>query len=313
MEKYDDILRKLWVLSLAVAAALCCNIVYGNVTIRSLQDIVSWHAENMAGTQVAPVQFRVICFLGPELLHRMGFDLIQSYMFLRFLYLAGSFAVFHAIVRRLVDQPFAAEFMVAALALYYAASTMGHFQLAEEPNLLVFALFFWLTLRDRGLAALMPVFLFGVFNKETVVFLLPFLFFYRLFGQKRVFAAFRDTAVLSVIFIAVSVGIRMHYGIDRPYLGGLWQYEFNYRKLLENPYRNLMWMLPSVVPLVWLGLRWKQVSPIVRSLCPVVILFVVGHMLISRTEEFRTYTPLALLMWPGVLAALARMDPKLRN
>jgi hypothetical protein len=194
--------------------------------------------------------------------------------------------------------------VILALTLYYAASIQPHFQPSEEPNLLIFSLFIWLVFRESRIWLLAIVFAFGVINKDTVGFLVPFLFVYRFFGQKRLADALTQCSLLSVIFLLGYIGLRMYYGTDRPYLGGFWQYSRNLDYLLNAKLEAFMWSLPTVLSLVFIFNRWKAVPVVVQCFVPATVLFIVGHFLISRIDEFRTYTALALLLWPGLIAAV---------
>lgn len=68
----------------------------------------------------------------------------------------------------------------------------------------------------------------------------------------------------------------------------------------------LMAMLPFLIPLLYFIVRWRAAGLVVLALLPRLALFLVGHLLISMALEFRTYTVLALVTWPGLLSSLSR-------
>lgn len=188
-----------------------------------------------------------------------------------------------------------------AVGLFLGASCQAHFQPSEEPNLAIFGIFIWLLLRDFSLWTMLPFFVVGILNKDTVGFLIPFIVLFRWLVQDRWKTALLEGTILSAIFIGGYLGIRAHFGTNRDYLGGFWQVKENIRFFRDQPLFGMMWMLASVFPLVWFAWRWKEVPKMVKVFVPTAILFIIGHLLISRIEEFRTYVPLTLVLWPGVL------------
>jgi hypothetical protein len=92
--------------------------------------------------------------------------------------------------------------------------------------------------------------------------------------------------------------------MDRDYLGGFWQAGKNIDFIIQLPARGIMWTLPSVLPMIFLLTNWKSTPLIIKCFIPSMLLFVTGHFLISITDEFRTYTPLGLMMWTGILLSV---------
>jgi len=290
-------------IGLCLLAAGICSLVFAYISNDILDQLPAWQAIHMAGQSAAPMQYRWLSFFVPELLSRLGMDLRDAYLLLRFAGLALGFWFTGLITRDLVRWREAPSVIVLTLAVFYVTTTRPHMQPAEEPNLFAFALFIWMVIRNWGIGWLTLVLGVGILNKDTVGFLIPFLFLYRWATRQGAWITLRDSAILSVVFIAGYAGLRWAYGVDRAYLGGLWQADYNLRFLLDRPVIGSFWLLPSLLPAALLMFRWKLVPLVVRCFLPSMLLFVLGHWLISRTDEFRTYTPLAILMWPGVLAA----------
>jgi len=71
-----------------------------------------------------------------------------------------------------------------------------------------------------------------------------------------------------------------------------------------NPVNGAMWVIPSLLPLTIAACRWKTTPPAVKLFCPTLILFCAGRLLISKVDEFRTYSVLGLITFPYMLALL---------
>lgn len=297
--------ERIGILFLAFTAASICHVVSLHVSTHVIHLLPSWHAANIDGTGPAPNQYRWASFYAPEfLMASLNVTLTKAYLILRVFTLTVAFWFAALISQRLVPERSAAALAIMAIALYYAAATQLYFQPAEEPNLMVFAIFIWMVMRGYGIVPLAIIFTIGAINKSTVVFLIPFLFTYRWAGQKDLRTAIKETAILISIFITAYAAVRLHYGIDRPYSGGLWQIKHNLYFVLNLKLEAYMWMLPVVIPTYFIVRRWDDVPLVVKCFLPAAAMFAIGHFLISRMDEFRTYTPLALLLWPGALATL---------
>jgi hypothetical protein len=287
--------------------ALVSHLVFVHVGSGILQSLPSWHEAHIANAAPSPLQFRLFSFFFPALLHKFGMGIIDAYLLERFLSLFLAFLVFYNVCVRFGLSALESLMLVSMLCLYYAASTQAHIQPAEEPNLLAFAVVIYLlvaTMDDRlRFAILVPVFVLGAFNKDTVGFLIPLILIHQMVNGAGWRRAVGIASGLSILFIAIYVGIRLFYGTDRPYLGGFFQYSENYRFIMQHPVKGLMWLIPSLIPLALILLRWSYAPIIAKCFIPSVIFFLVGHLTISRIEEFRTYTPLALILWPSVMVA----------
>lgn len=294
-----------WYACLAVVVSWCCTVVYLHVLGDTINGIPAWHQGFLDNEAFAPSQYRLTGFAIPELLTRVGIGITDAYLALRFLYLAAALAVTALIGRRMGLDIMGASFLVAAVGVYYASATQAHYQPAEELNLLVFGLMILLILMDARIIWFVIVVIVGTLTKSTVGFALPFFALASLAVLRRPrHVVARDTALLGAIFAIGYVGLRSYFGTDRPYLGGLWQIDDNITDLRAKPEEALLWLLASLLPLAFIAARWKTTTTLVKCFVPTAILFIVGHLAISKIVEWRTYTPLALLLWPAVFVAL---------
>lgn len=303
--KINSVLEQFFFIALSISAAFACNLIFSRIGAGLIPGLPNWHKACILGEIAAPLQYRVLSFYLPEFYSKIfSVDIVTAYLSIRFWSLTLSFWFSALTVKKLTSQPLAPVLIVLAIALYYATSTQAHMQPAEEPNLFIFTFFTWLLINGSRIIPLALVFTLGSLNKDTIGFLIPFVFFYRWIYQGDLKYALLDCAILSIIFIAGYFGIRAFYGTNRPYLDDLWQAGKNLNFFTRLPARGSMWMLPSVLPLGYFLIRWKSTPLIVKCFIPSVCLFISGHILISMIDEFRTYTPLALLMWTGIIMTL---------
>lgn len=301
----ENIKEILWLICLSILCAFICHLIYTRIGGDLMKLFPGWHQESMTGKIAAPLQYRILSFYIPDYYAKwMQIDIASAYLAIRMASLGLSFYFSGLIVRKLTNESLAPSLIILALAIYYAASIQAHIQPAEEPNLFFFSVITWLVVRGAGIIPIVCIFILGALNKDTVGFLIPFIFLQRWVCQKSLTTALKDGAILSVIFIGIYIGLRIYYGIDREYLGGVWQAGKNFNFILRMPARALMWTLPSILPMIFLLCNWKSVPTIVKCYIPTAMLFVLGHFMISITDEFRTYSPLALMMWTGVLLSL---------
>lgn len=284
---------------LGVLIALGCHIAYVQAAGPVLGAIPEWHAAHLQGRAPAPLQYRWLSFYLPDLLHRTGLPLASAYLLLRAVYLAAAMGVAFAIARLVSRSRATPVLVVLLLGAYYAAASQPYLQPAEEPSLLAMGVFALLALRRAPLWQLGVVMAAGALCKDTIGFLLPWYVLLRWQRSGDVRVALREGAALAVVFSGVYLGVRFVEGAERQYLGGLWQWRTNIAFLLDHPVHGLAWTLPSLVPLAVIAAHWGRAPSYVKCFVPTLVLFIAGHWAISRIEEFRTYAPLALVMWPA--------------
>lgn len=296
-----------WIICLSVICSIALNAIFIHVAAGILSDHLSgWHFAHMTNKAVAPLQYRWLSYWLPNIFIEAGGDPVYVYLSFRTAYLCASL-IFIGLIAKAINKGnnTASTTIILAFSMFYAASTQAHFQFAEEPNILIYSAFIWLLVVDANFILIFAVFLFGSLVKDTVGFLIPFYFLYSLINKERLYS-FVTTCILSLSFLVVYFGLRQYFGTDRDYLGGLWQYQENFRYFLSRPDKGIMWMVASVFPMIYLLINLGSVPLIVRCFFPSTILFIIGHLLISRIEEFRTYAPLAILLWPATLSVASR-------
>ncbi len=291
----------LMIVFLATVCAIGLNIVFVHVAADVLPELAVWQYVHAANLAPSPLQFRWLSYFLPEIIISSGVDVVTTHLLFRTVYLGIALFFIGLIARRLIDNDMAPIVMICAISFYYAVSTQAHFQFSEEPNIMVYSIFIWLVISNANFLFILSCFVFGALTKDTVGFLIPFYLIYRLRFNGFKYSIL-TTSILSSVFLAIYIGLRWYFGADREYLGGLWQYSENLRYIFDRPDKGMMWTLASILPLFFIAINWDRVPFVVKSFVPSAVLFIVGHLLISRVEEFRTYTPLAILLWSGVLA-----------
>lgn len=259
-----------------------------------------WHYANMAGQAPSPLQQRVLSFLIPEALHQgLGLSILHSYLLERFAFLALAGGAMFMLAARFVST----EKSLTALILFfmfYNLSSLAHIQPAEEINIFIFALCFLLIDSNRFGWLLLTAAV-GATIKTTIIFIAPIYFIFCLLTRRPLARTVLETSVLSGVIIAIAAGIAQHYSEPRDYLGGFWQYTYNTQQILNLAPQNLPFILVSLVPMACIFYSWKWQPTIIQATALVCPLFVIGHYLISRVEEFRTFMPLAVALLIGLI------------
>lgn len=300
------VLRDKGILIFCFLAAVACHLVFAHVGNNVFSVIPEWHQMHLSNLAPAPLQYRWLSYYLPGLGATLGIPLVTAYLALRLVYLFLAFVVIANITRHWVANPLGSILCVALVALYYAASTQAHLQPSEEPNLLFFSLIIYLVIKEKNIAWLALVMVLGALYKDTIGFTIPFVFLAALCANRSFKKAVVDSAILSLIFVSIYIGLRIYFGTEREYLGGLWQASYNMNYFLSHKLSGSFWAVPSLLPLLMILCNWYKMPVLVRCFVPSLVLFIVGHLLISRIEEFRTYTPLAALTFPVLIAFYLR-------
>lgn len=290
--------------------AAFCHVVFMHVAGGMIQMIPDWHSAHLNNTAPAPLQFRWLSYYIPEVLNEFGFGIDQAYLLVRFFSLSFSFFIVARIAAKLTADRLAPFFSISLVALYYAASTQAHMQPSEEINLLLFSLLILYVLDGSKILPLAVIMALGSLNKDTIGFLIPFVFMVGVFVRHTPVKTVIECTILSIVFLVIYWGVRLYFGTDREYLGGLWQYQYNIEYLHYNLIMGSMWLIPSLVPAALIAYRWKEADALVKCFLPTVILFTLGHLLISRIDEFRTYSALAAFMFPAMIGLLLDGEPE---
>jgi hypothetical protein len=265
----------------------------------------AWHHAHMTNHAPAPLQYRVLSYLIPELLSRAGVPIGIGYLAERGVFLVAAGYVFSLFCRRWLGTV-ETLFCTTLLMFFYTLSAFPHIQPSEEINLFAFALGLSF-IRDGRFAPLFWTVVIAAANKETIGFLLPL---YVLWEQRKQktwgfsLPLFARVTVLLAGLAFVYVAIRLFFGMNRPYLAGLWQWKYNFRLIEADPFIGLIFLLPSLVPTFWIFRQRRRCDPFFVAFLPSLCLFVGAHFAISRVDEFRTYTPLALMTIPASMLLL---------
>jgi len=303
MQRIKNIDQIVWIAFLSIVCSVALNAIFMHVAGGIFSNLPGWHYAHIINKAPSPLQFRWLSYWLPNIFVERGHDTVLTYLAFRTTYLCCALFIIGLVAKAIVKKEAASTVMVLAFTVYYAASTQAHFQFSEEPNILVFATFVWLLIIDANFILILSIFIFGALTKDTVGFLIPFYFIYSM-RIKGLRYALLTTCVLSIAFLSVYLGLRHYFGTDREYLGGLWQYRENIQYFLARPDKGIMWALVSILPMAFMTLKWNKVPLLVRCFFPSAILFVIGHLLISRIEEFRTYAPLSIVLWSGAYAVV---------
>lgn len=259
-----------------------------------------WHYANMTGQAPSPLQQRVLSFLIPEALHQgLGLSILHSYLLERFAFLALAGAAMFMLAARFVST----EKSLTALILFfmfYNLSSLAHIQPAEEINIFIFALCF-LLIDSKRFGLLLLTAAVGAAVKTTIIFIAPIYFMFCLLSHRPLTRTLLETSVLAAVIITIAAGIAQHFPEPRDYLGGFWQYTYNTQQIFNLAPQNLPFILVSLLPMVCIFYSWQKQPAIIQATALVCPLFVVGHYLISRVEEFRTFMPLAVTLLIGLL------------
>lgn len=261
-----------------------------------------WHQGHMANMAYAPLQYRVLSYLIPEIMVRsVGVSVATAYLIERFVFTFLSCLVFHFFCRKWLSDCWCIACNTLFILLYSLA-TFAHLQPAEELNLLALVLGYY-AIREHRFFLLLTVVAVGAFNKSTVVFLIPFWLTFELLSQstRDIARLAGRAALLCLVFFSIYLGIRYCLGTDRVYIGYTWQTWFNVERMTKPAIRAFHWLLPSFVPAAIIAATWKRQPQLMRAFIPTIFLFAVGHFLISRVEEFRTFMGLAFVTIPAVV------------
>ncbi|MEO4048044.1 hypothetical protein AAFN46_13240 [Pseudomonas sp. CAU 1711] len=260
----------------------------------------AWHYANMAGLAPSPLQQRILSFLIPEALHQsFGLSILHSYLLERFTFLALSGTAMFILAARFVSTEKSLALLLIFF-MFYNLSSLAHIQPAEEVNIFVFALCF-LLIDSRRFTLLLLTAAVGAAVKTTIIFIVPIYFVFCILTRRPAIRTLVESGVLVGVISAIAGGIALHYSAPREYLGGLWQYTYNTQQILDLSPQSFPFILVSLAPMLCVFHSWQKQPPIIQAVAIVCPLFVAGHYLISRVEEFRTFMPIALALLIGML------------
>lgn len=273
---------------------------YYKVSYHIFDSWEEWHLKHMTNEMGAPLQYRIISYLIPEVIIKIThIDTWKAYLFERFifLFLTGFFFYFYSLKLTKNNELLSILYVVIFFYLYNLTS-YSHFQPAEEINTFIFLLAFYF-IYSRKFYWFLVIVCVGAFNKSTVVFLIPTYFFYEILIEKKIdLKLIGKTFLVTLLFFEIYFGIRMVLG-RRAYFCEFWQYKNNITHLINRNILYYNFLFPSIIPFILIIISWNRQPVIIKALAPTIILFTLGHFLISILLEFRTFMPLSLLTIPS--------------
>jgi len=287
--------------TLCVVAAYLVTMVYYHVLPSA--DWVIWHKVSIDGQGLAPLQYRWLSFMIPELISRVGINITDAYMIERFIFTSVALFFFGkaACIANGQNGFYFFSFYVLSLAVYYAAATLPVIQPSEEINLAFFSVGLFMLVSKVNIFW-WPLFIAaGAINKDTVGFFIPYILVYEVMSGREGLKLYISLALSSMAFASVYISLRWLYGTEREYAGGFIQIDHNIRYLVNHPFDSVGFILPSLFALVLSLLLWKKTPRYMKAYIPTIILFTIGHFTISRIDEFRTYSALAVVTIPYML------------
>ena len=262
-----------------------------------------WHAKAMANTIGAPLQYRVLSYLLPEIPHQLGLSVFDSYLLIRYLCTVAMCALLHRLWRPWLKSDAEAALGLVGFLLLYMMSTLPLPQPAEPINI-VFVVGCYLALQRGKLPLLYLLVAVGALNKLTVVFVAPVVFFHLLLdGDRKSVKTWLVAAGHAAAIFLVAGGIRLsilELVGAREYISSLWMFETNLTWIKDSA---AGWVfIPLVLaPMALVWITWRRQPPLVRAHSLMLPLFVVAHFLITIMAEFRTQIMTLALTIPAVL------------
>ncbi len=255
------------------------------------------HMSVIAGTYVAPVQYRILTYALAEGLVRLGLPIHSAHEVWRVIFTTLSLFVFYKFLRRWFSPMLSlvGMFMLAAIIpLTYVYYMMG---VTDPANMLVFFLAFW-AMRERRDVWLIPLVGIGMLNRETPI-LLPLFYAAVRFGQplRQWLPLFLITSGLAV---GVYLGLRVAYRpvcCDYGILEAIWVNLTDWRAYLDGivVFNIGLWG-------AWIG--WRRRPEFLRRLSLMVPVFIVPYLVQGTMRESRYYLPVLAIVIPMVLLYL---------
>ena len=263
-----------------------------------------WHAKAMANTIGAPLQYRVLSYLLPEIPHQLGLSVFDSYLLVRYLCTVAICALLHRLWRPWIKNDLGVVAGLLAFLLLYMMSTLPLPQPAEPINIVII-IGCYLALQRKSFAWLYLLIVVGALNKLSVVFVAPVVFFHLLLDNDRRDArAWLVAAGHAVALFLLAGGVRLavlELVGTRKYISSLWMIESNL-KWMKDSAAGWVFIPLVLAPMVLIWLTWRRHPVLVRAHSLMLPLFVSLHFLITIMAEFRTQIMTLALTIPAVLA-----------
>lgn len=267
-----------------------------------------WHMKLIANKGSAPNQYRVLSFVFADGFASLGIPPFYAHMFLRLVFLwLASMLLHYAWKRWLPDQ--GAGLMVGFFLLANSIAAMPLIQPSEPLNLVFFALFaLWLPQARWGwIVALAFV---GAWNKLTVVFFAPVVFFCLLLAPqdpqetptKRWLRAFVWASATGLAALCTRGMVMWLWG-KKAYYTSFWMLPNNLAWMSTTASGwNFVWL--TVLPMLAVFLTWRRQPTAIKAFALMVPFFIAGHLMITLVSEVRTFLATLVLLLPGLWLAL---------
>jgi hypothetical protein len=261
---------------------------------------VQEHMSVIAGTYVAPVQYRILMYSLAEALVRLGLPIHSAHEIWRVAFTTLTLFVFYKYLRAWFSPVMSLLGMCLLAAIIPLTYVYYMMAVTDLPNLLVFLLAFW-AIRERRDIWLIPLVAIGMLNRETPI-LLPLFYLAVRWGEP-----LRHWLPIFVgsIFAAASVYIALHvvyqpvccdYGLVeaivvnatdwRAYLGVIIVFNIG------------LWG-------TWIG--WRRRPEFLRRLSLMVPVFALPYLFQGTVRESRYWLPLLAIVIPMVLLYLVEL------
>ena len=258
------------------------------------------HTSVIAGTYVAPVQYRILMYTLAEGLVRLGLPIHSAHEIWRVVFTTLSLFVFYKFLRAWFSPVLALLGMFVLAAIIPLTYVYYMMAVTDLPNMLVFLLAFW-AIREGRDAWLIPLVGIGMLNRETPI-LLPLFYAAVRWGEpfRRWLPIFGASICLAAgVYIGLHVvyqPVCCDYGLVeailvnaadwRAYLGALIVFNIG------------LWG-------TWIG--WRRRPEFLRRMSLMVPVFILPYLFQGTVRESRYWLPLLAIVIPMVLLYLVEL------
>jgi predicted membrane protein len=255
------------------------------------------HTSVIAGTYVAPVQYRILTYALAEGLVRLGLPIHSAHEVWRVIFTALSLFVFYNYLRAWFS-PVLALLGMCLLGAIIPLTYVYYMMAVSDPlNMLVFFLGFW-AIRERRDRWLIPLVGIGMLNRETPI-LLPLFYAAVRWGEpfRRWLPLFAATSC-----VAVGVYLALHF-VYQPVCCDYGLLEAILVNLTDwRAYLGAIVVFNIGLWGTWIG--WRRRPEFLRRLSLMVPVFVVPYLFQGTVRESRYWLPLLAIVIPMVLLYL---------
>lgn len=268
-------------------------------------ELPAWHLGQLEGRGGFTTQYRLLSFLWPELLHRLGLPLVAAYAVGGALVLCAAFLVSDLALRAVLrETPPTLRTRLTALGLLAFAYGFGLSRVIQpvDPwSLCTAALFVWACFgapherpTTTGLKLTLVLAL-AALTKETPLLCLPLFLWVqrRRLGFSKALALTALALVpFAAIYLATHSLVRVTYGYPLDNFAGNWSGMDH----LRAP--DLAWLLLFAPAWVLLGRHWSALPPHLRALTLTALLPVGFDLEFGRVVEVRIFVDAFVLLLP---------------